>query len=147
MVAQMRRLAIAARMLKGCAVLLGAASLLHFVAAPHLSEILKRTLDPRAYAFLEPIVTFIFKLNAVLLAPLAFSTFYSALGVRRGERWAWRIATANAVAVVALPCILVATMGFNYFAGAPLFIAGAASVLAAGILMILSLAWAGTAPV
>jgi hypothetical protein len=146
MVAPTARLAIAARLLKGCAVLLSAASIVHFVAAPHLSELLKRTLDPSAYAFLGPIVTFTFLLNAVLLAPLAFSTFCSALGVGRGERWGWWIATANAVAVVALPCTLVATMGFQYFAGAPLFVAGAASVFAAGILMIFSLVWAAAAP-
>lgn len=146
MVAPGFRLAIAARLLKACAVLLGTASILHFVAAPHLSDILKRTLEPIAYAFLGPIVMFMFQLNAVLLAPLAFSTFCSALGIGRGEHWAWRIATANAVAVVALPCTLVATMGFQYFAGAPLFVAGAASVFAAGILMILSLVWAATAP-
>ena len=119
MVTHVRRLAIAARLLKGCAVLLGAASLFHFVAAPHLSDVLKKTVDPTAYAFLGPIVLFIFQLNAVLLAPLAFSTFYSALGVGRGERWAWRIATANAVAVVALPCTLVATMGFKYSLARP----------------------------
>jgi hypothetical protein len=146
MVAQMHRRTIAARILKACAVLLGVASILHFVAAPHLSEVLKRTVDPVTYDFLEPIVMFTFQLNAVLLAPLAFSTFYSALGLGRAERWAWRIATANALAVLALPCTLVAIMGFKYFAGAPLFVAGAACVFAAGMLMLLSLAWAATAP-
>ena len=142
MVDDAHRLTLAARLLKGSAILLGAAAVFHFIAAPHLSLILKETLEPKTYVFLEPIVLFMFLLNGVLLAPLAFSTFYSAAGVGRGERWAWRIAVANALAVLALPCTLIATLGLGYFVGAPLFVAGAASVVAAGLLMVLSLAWA-----
>jgi len=36
--------------------------------------VLKRVLDANAYAFLEPVVSFTFLLNAVLLVPLSFST-------------------------------------------------------------------------
>lgn len=142
MVTHVHRLSIAARLLTGCAILLGAAAVFHFLAAPHLSPVLQKVVDPKAYAFLEPIVSFTFLLNGVLLLPLSFSTFYSAAGVRRGERWAWWIAMVNALTVLALLCTLVATMGLRYFADAPLFVAGAVSVSAAGMLMILSLSWA-----
>jgi len=142
MVTHDHRLSFASRSLMGGAVLLGAAALFHFLAAPHLGMVLHKTVDPKAYAFLEPIVSFTFLLNGVLLLPLTFSTFYCAAGVRRGERWAWWIAIVNALAVVALPCTLVATMGLRYFGDAPLFVAGAASVTAAGLCMVLALLWA-----
>lgn len=136
------RLAFAARMLTAGGAFLAAAALFHFFAASHIPLILRKTLDAKAFAFLEPIVSFTFILNAVLLLPLAFSTLYCATGVRRGERWAWWIGLANALAVLALPCVLVSSMGFGYFAGAPLFLAGALSVTAAALLMLLSLLWA-----
>ena len=142
MVTHVHRLSLAARSLTGGAFLLGAAAVFHFLAAPHLTTVLRKILDPKVYAFLEPIVSFTFLLNGVLLLPLAFSTFCSAGGVRRGERWAWWIAIANALTVLALPCTLVATMGFRYFADAPLFLAGAISVTAAGLFMVLALLWA-----
>src|SRR5207302_2735325 len=91
---------------------------------------------------LEPIVSFTFLLNAVLLLPLSFTTLYGAAGIRRGERWAWRISIANALTVIALPCLLLYSMGLGYFADAPLFLAGALSITAAGLLMLLPLLWA-----
>jgi hypothetical protein len=137
-----RRLTLAARAMTIGAIFLLAAAVFHMVAAPHIGEILRRVVDARAYRFLEPIVSFTFVLNAILLLPLSFSTFISAAGVRRGERWAWRIAIVNALTVVAMPCAIVATMGTRYFAGAPLFVAGTLSVTAAGLLMVLALLWA-----
>jgi hypothetical protein len=124
---------------------LAATALFHFLAASHIPSVLRKTVDAKAFAFLEPIVSFTFILNAVLLLPLAFSTLYCATGIRRGETWAWWIGLANALAVLALPCALVYSMGLGYFAGAPLFIAGALSVTAAALLMLLSLLWAGKA--
>ena len=44
--------------------------------------------------------------------------------------------------MLVLPCLLVATMGLAYFNGAPLFVAGALSIAAAGLLMLLPLVWA-----
>src|ERR1700682_6219768 len=123
-----RRLTLAARSLTAGAVFLFAAAVFHMVAAPHIRAILRRVVDAKAYAFLEPIVSFTFVLTALLLLPLAFSTFICAGGVRRGERWAWRIAIVNALTVVAMPCAIVATMGTRYLADAPLFLAGALSL-------------------
>jgi hypothetical protein len=99
-------------------------------------------LDAKVYGFLEPILSFVFVLNAILLLPLSLITFISAAGVRRGERWAWRIAIINALTILALPCTILATMGVQYFGGAPLFLAGALSVTAAGVFMLLALLWA-----
>lgn len=103
--------------------------------------VLKRVLDAKAYAFLEPVVSFTFLLNAVLLVPLSFSTLWSAAGLRRGERWAWWIGLVNALTVLALPCLIVWTMGLQYFSDAPLFLAGAVSVVVAGLFMMLPLSW------
>ncbi len=137
-----RRLALAARSLTIGAVFLAAAAVFHLLATPHIAAILRKKLDANVYGFLEPILSFVFVLNAILLLPLSLITFISAAGVRRGQRWAWRIAIINALTILALPCAILATMGVRYFAGAPLFIAGALSIAAAGIFMLLALLWA-----
>jgi len=137
-----QRLRIAARSLIVGGFFLGAAAVFHFLAASHIPMILRRVLDANTYAFLAPVVSFMFQLSGVLLLPLSFSTIYSATGLRRAERWAWWISLANALTVLALPCLLVATMGIHYFSGAPLFLAGAVSVTVAGLLMTLPLLWA-----
>lgn len=69
------RLAWSARSLLAGAVLLAAAAAFHLVAAPHIPGVLRRIRDPLVYAFVEPIVSFTFLLNSVLLVPLAFSTW------------------------------------------------------------------------
>lgn len=142
-----QRLSIAAGSLAVGGLFLGAAAAFHFLAASHIPMVLKRVLDANAYAFLEPVVSFTFLLNAVLLVPLSFSTLDSAAGIRRGERWAWWIGLVNGLTVLVLPCLIVWTMGLRYFSGAPLFLAGAVSVLAAALLMLLPLfcAWRDTA--
>ena len=134
-----RRLALAARALTIGAVFLAAAAAFHLLATLHIAAILRKKIDANVYGFLEPILSFVFVLNAILLLPLSLITFISAAGVRRGERWAWRIAIINALTILALPCAILATMGVRYFAGAPLFIAGALSIAAAGIFMLLAL--------
>jgi hypothetical protein len=137
-----RRLAWAARSLQVGGGFLVAAAAFHFTAAPHIPQILRLIRDPRVYAFLQPIVSFAFLLNAVLLLPLSFSTFWCAVGLRRGERWAWWIGLANALTVLALPCLILWTMGLRYFSDAPLFVAGTVSVALAGLVMMLPLLWA-----
>jgi len=143
-----RRLDAAAFGLSVGGVFLAAAVAFHVIAEPHIPEILRRIRDPQVYAFVEPIQSFTFLLNALLLVPLTISTFWCAAGLRRGERWAWWIGLSNALTVMALPCLIVATMGLRYFSDAPLFVAGAASVTAAGLVMLLPLIWAwrATAP-
>ncbi len=142
MVVHDRRIEWAARSLTVGGVFLVAAAGFHFIAAPHLPEVLRRIRDPQVFAFVQPIVSFTFLLNAVLLLPLSFSTFWCAAGLRRGESWAWWIGLLNALTVLALPCLIVATMGVRYFSDAPLFLAGAVSVAVAGLLMMVPLLWA-----
>jgi hypothetical protein len=137
-----RRLVLAARSLTIGAVFLAATAVFHLLATPHIAAILRKMLDAKVYGFLEPILSLVFVLNAILLLPLSLITFISAAGVRRGERWAWKIAIINALTILALPCTILATMGVQYFAGAPLFLAGALSVTAAGVFMFLALLWA-----
>jgi hypothetical protein len=137
-----QRLSIAARCLTVGGFFLGAAAVFHLLAASHIPMVLKRVLDANTYEFLEPIVSFTFLLNALLLLPLSFSTLHSTAGIRRGERWARWIGIANALTVLALPVLLVSSMGLRYFSGAPLFVAGAVSVTVAGLLMMLPLLWA-----
>ena len=137
-----QRLFIAARCLTVGGFFLGAAAVFHFFAASHIPTILKGVLDSKTYVFLQPIVSFTFLLNGVLLVPLSFSTLRCAAALRRGERWALWIGLANAVTVLVLPCLLVWSMGFGYFSGAPLFLAGAVSIAVAGLLMMLPLLWA-----
>src|SRR5882672_3361338 len=105
------RLLLSARCLTAGGAFLAAAAAFHFFAAHHIAPILRRAVDAKTFAFLEPIVSFTFLLNAVLLLPLSFTTLYGAAGVRRGERWAWWISIANALTVVALPCLLLYAAG------------------------------------
>jgi hypothetical protein len=88
------------------AVFLAAAAVFHLLATPHIAAILRKMLDAKVYGFLEPILSFVFVLNAILLLPLSLITFISAAGVRRGERWAWWIALINALTILALPCTI-----------------------------------------
>ena len=134
-----QRVSLAARSLMAGGFFLVAAAAFHFLAASHIPMILKRVLDAGTYEFLEPIVSFTFLLNGVLLLPLSFSTFCCAAGIRRGESWAWWMGVANAATVLVLPCLLVATMGLRYFSGAPLLVAGALSISIAGLCMMLPL--------
>ena len=110
-----RRLVLAARSLIIGGVFLAAAAVFHLFATPHIAAILRKMLDAKVYGFLEPIVSFVFVLNAILLLPLSLITFISAAGVHRGERWAWQIAIISALTVLALPCTIMATMGVQYF--------------------------------
>src|SRR5258708_38917908 len=122
------RLLCAGRCLTAGGLFLAAAAVFHSSAAPHIAPILRRTVDAKAFTFLEPIVSFTFLLNAVLLLPLSFTTLYGAAGVRRGERWAWRISIANALTGVALPCLRGASVGVEDCASGPIFHAGAGSI-------------------
>src|SRR5258708_7653184 len=131
------RLLCAGRCLTAGGLFLAAAAVFHFSAAPHIAPILRRTVDAKAFTFLEPIVSFTFLLNAVLLLPLSFTTLYGAAGVRRGERWAWRISIANPLTGSALPCPLLHSMGLGDFASAALFLAGDVSITAAGLVVLL----------
>jgi hypothetical protein len=137
-----RRRSIAAGSLTAGGVFLLAAAAFHLFAASHIPEVLARVLDPKVYGFLEPIVSFTFLLNAVLLIPLALSTLACAAGIRRGAAWPRWIALVNALTVLALPALIAWTMGLRYFADAPLFVAGALSVTAAGLVMLAPLVWA-----
>jgi hypothetical protein len=138
-----RRLLWAARSLTVGGVFLAAAAAAHFLAAPHMGQIVGQIHEPRVRAFVGPILSFTFLLNAFLLVPLSFSTFWCAAGLRRGERWAWWVGLVNALTVLALPCLIVSTMGLRYFRGAPLFVVGTAAVAIAGLLMMLPLVTVG----
>ena len=135
------RLSIAGRALRVGGIFLAAAALFHILAAPHIPGVLERVLDTQAYAFVEPIVSFTFLMGGLLLLPLSFSTLYAASGLRRREGWARWIGLVNALTVLGLPCLLVWSMGWGYFSGAPLFLAGAVSIAVAGLLMVLPLLW------
>src|SRR5258708_20988138 len=98
-----QRLSFAARSLIAGGFFLVAAAVFHFIAAAHISMILKNVLDAKSYEFLEPIVSFTFLLHGVLLLPLSSSTFSSAAGIRRWARWARAVGPANAPPLRALP--------------------------------------------
>src|SRR5260370_9337000 len=102
------RLLFAARCLTAGGVFLAAAAVFHLFAAPHISSILRRAVNANPFAFLEPIVSFTFLLNAVLPFPLSFTTLYGAAGVRPGQRWTLRTTTANPLTVAPLPFLPVA---------------------------------------
>ena len=59
------RLLLSARCLTAGGAFLAAAAAFHFFAAHHIAPILRRAVDAKTFAFLEPIVSFTFLLNAV----------------------------------------------------------------------------------
>jgi hypothetical protein len=63
------RLPLAARSLTIGAVFLAAAAVFRLLATPHIAAILRKMLDAKAYGFLQPILSFVFVLNAILLLP------------------------------------------------------------------------------
>src|SRR6266849_3783326 len=65
------RQVLAARSLTIGAVFLAAAAVFHLFATPHIAAILRKMLDAKVYGFLEPILSFVFVLNAILLIPLS----------------------------------------------------------------------------
>src|SRR5258707_11957847 len=102
-----QRLSFAARSLIAGGFFLVAAAVFHFIAAAHISMILKNVLDVKFYELLEPIVSFTFLLNGVLFLPLSFGTFSNAAGIRRGVRWPCYRVLANVPPVLVPPGFLV----------------------------------------
>jgi hypothetical protein len=110
------RLPLAARSLTIGAVFLAAAAIFHLLATPHIAAILRKMLDAKAYGFLQPILSFVFVLNVILLAaPVAHHVHQRRW---RASRRAMGVVdrVINALTILALPCTILATMGVHYFA-------------------------------
>jgi hypothetical protein len=122
----------------GC--LLVVAATLHFFAIPILRRILESHLTTDAYEFFAPPFFLNHSAVGILLLPLAFNSFYCARGIRRGQRWAWRIGLATALGILALPLALLAIMGTRYLLAIP-FLVAALAITAAGLVMTLPLLW------
>jgi hypothetical protein len=74
-------------------------------------DTLVRQLSAPDFQFVWPPFVLAFVVLGILLVALALSTIYCAMGVRRGERWAWRLGISNALTVLSLPIVLWATLG------------------------------------
>lgn len=76
-------------------------------------------------------------LVGILLLPLGYLTLYAAPHSGARVRWAQVVVRTSAVTVATLPVTLLSLMGMRYF-DAPLFVLGAALVVAAAVTLLLA---------
>jgi hypothetical protein len=137
----MRNLTMAAStrvwLLRGSGVLLILLGIVHLVATPHIATLIRHLTSIGAADQLTPPMLLNHILVGLLLFPLGFLTVYAAPSAAAGLAWAQVIVRATALTVATLPVTLLALMGIRYF-DAPLFVLGAALVVAAAITLLVA---------
>ena len=124
-------------LLRGGGILLVALGVVHLVATPHISLLIRHSVPPAAAQWLIPPMLLNHVLVGGLLIPLGALTVYAAPHAVDGADWAKVVVRITACSVAALPIALFAIMGARYFGNAPLFVVGAAlAVTAAATLLV-----------
>ncbi len=125
-----------ARLLRGSGVLLLLLGVVHLVATPHIASLIRNSTSYEAAEQLIPPMLLNHVLVGVLLLPLGYLTSYAAPHSAARARWAQVIVRTTAVTVAMLPIALFVLMGKRYYLGAPLFVLGAALVVAAAVTLL-----------
>src|SRR5215831_19020634 len=136
----MDKRAVSARILVAEGILLLIVAAIHLLVIPVLRDTLVRQLSAPDFQFVWPPFVLAFVVLGILLVPLALSTIYCASGVRRGERWAWRLGMTNALAVLSLPIVLWVIMDKRYFTALP-FLVASILITVVGVSMLWPLVW------
>jgi hypothetical protein len=118
-------------------VLLILLGIVHLVATPHIAALIRHSASPAAADQLTPPMLLNHILVGLLLFPLGYLTIYAAPSAAAGLRWAQVIVRSTALTVATLPVTLLALMGLRYF-DAPLFVLGAALVVAAAATLLVA---------
>jgi hypothetical protein len=124
------------RIIRGSGILLILLGIVHLVATPHISSLIRHSASVEAANELIPPMLLNHVLVGVLLFPLGWLMLYAAPHSAAGMPWAKMVVRTTAVTVATLPVTLLALMGFRYF-DAPLFVLGAALVSAAAVALLL----------
>ena len=136
----MNKLLISSRIVRAEGILLLIVAAIHLAVIPTLRTTFGRVLPPGAFRFVWPPFLLNHALVGILLIPLGLSTLYCASGIRRGERWSWRMGMTNAITILSLPVVLVAVMERHYFSALPFLIA-TILITVVGLSMIWPLLW------
>jgi hypothetical protein len=123
------------RLLRASGVLLALLGIVHLLATPHISSLIRHSTSADKANLLIPPMLLNHVLVGVLLLPLGYLTLYAAPHSAAGVAWAQVVVRTTAVTVASLPVTLLALMGVRYF-DAPLFVLGAALVVAAAITLL-----------
>ena len=124
-------------MLRGSGVLLIVLGIVHLVATPHISRLIRHSTSAQAANQLIPPMLLNHVLVGVLLLPLGCLMLYAAPHSAARAAWAQVVVRTTAVTVATLPVTLLALMGFRYF-DAPLFVLGAGLVSGAAVALLLA---------
>ena len=125
------------RLLRGSGALLVLLGIVHLAATPHISSLIRHSTSAGGANRLIPPMLLNHVLVGVLLLPLGYLTFYAAPHSAARVAWAQIVVRTTAVTVATLPMTLLALMGVRYF-DAPLFVFGAALVVAAAVTLLLA---------
>jgi len=136
----MHKLLISSRMVQVEGILLLLVATIHLAVIPTLRSAFVRVLSQGAFRFVWPPFLLNHAVVGILLIPLGLSTLYCASGIRRGERWSWRVGMTNAITILSLPLVLVAVMERRYFSALPFLIA-TILIAVVGLSMIWPLLW------
>jgi hypothetical protein len=124
------------RLLRGSGALLVLLGIVHLVATPHISSLIRHSASTSGADRLIPPMLLNHVLVGVLLLPLGYLTLYAAPHSAARVAWAQVVVRTTALTVAILPVTLLALMGVRYFE-APLFVLGAALVVAAAVTLLL----------
>jgi hypothetical protein len=124
------------RLLRGSGALLVLLAIVHLVATPHISSLIRHSASTSGADRLIPPMLLNHVLVGVLLLPLGYLTLYAAPHSAARVAWAQVVVRTTALTVAILPVTLLALMGVRYFE-APLFVLGAALVVAAAVTLLL----------
>jgi hypothetical protein len=118
-------------------VLLILLGIVHLVATPHIATLIRHSASIGAADQLTPPMLLNHILVGLLLFPLGFLTIYAAPYSAAGLAWAQVTVRATALTIATLPVTLLALMGVPSF-DAPLFVLGAALVVAAAATLLVA---------
>jgi hypothetical protein len=136
----MNKLLISSRIMRVEGILLLVVAAIHMAVIATLRGVLGRMLSPGDFRFVWPPFLLNHAVVGILLIPLGLSTLYCASGIRRGERWTWRVGMTNAITILSLPVVLIAVMERHYFSALPFLIA-TILITMVGLSMIWPLVW------
>ena len=131
---------ISSRIVRAEGILLLLVAAIHPAVIPTLRRAFVSLLSPGDFQFVWPPFLLNHAVVGILLIPLGLSTLYCASGIRRGERWSWRVGMTNAITILSLPLVLVAVMERHYFSALPFLIA-TILITVVGLSMIWPLLW------
>ena len=111
-------------------------AVIHLAMTGEIGRIVADNTTPTAFAFLWPPYALDHVVVGILLFPIGIGTIVCASGVRAGDARAWRIALANALAVLCLPVAVVVAVPWEILEKSPAFLAATLILAVTGLWML-----------